>query len=156
MPADSTCISIPRSLATCARTASPIGDRQIFPRHTTSTLGLSDILVRKGIRVNRVQGEDQRKQKICTKRSVIYSSNKHRYMTIRIPDTAQSPTWNHTTQLARSVPSAVHPSDLQPAEYSNPIIPLLRAYYFFVIRHGLVSQITALPICPVFYPKEAT
>lgn len=29
--------SKPRSLATCFKTASPIGERQMFPKHTTST-----------------------------------------------------------------------------------------------------------------------
>ena len=33
VPAESTWISIPRSLAAWTRTASPIGDRQIFPKH---------------------------------------------------------------------------------------------------------------------------
>lgn len=43
VPAESTSRSIPRSLATCLRTASPMGDRQMFPRHTTRADGF-DIL----------------------------------------------------------------------------------------------------------------
>lgn len=37
VPAESTVMSRPRSLATCFRTASPTGERQMLPRQTTRT-----------------------------------------------------------------------------------------------------------------------